>query len=185
MNGTPDDRYFEWLYASIGSVRNRNPSRSYWSLAKKLYSQPFVWFVPNDDNRALDGVELRQLFISDWGREGITRHWLELDCSMLEMLIALSRRASYESYGTPGGWFWKFMENLGIRYTDDLIEISIEEEIDDAVMRINERTYGANGEGGLFPLKRPHTDQRDTELWYQLMAYLDEIEVGLSSGPRT
>lgn len=179
MDGTIDDRYLEWLYSKIAVVRNGNPRRSWWSLARRLYMSPFTWFVPNDDNRVADGIELRYEFAEAYG-EKLPREWRNLDCSMLEMLIALARRASYNSHGSAAEWFWKMMENVELNhYTDDVYEISIEETIDEVVARINQRTYGPTGHGGLFPLRHAEHDQREIEIAYQLHAYLLE---GLYSG---
>lgn len=175
MNGTVDDLYFEWLYSQIGVVRNRNPARSYWDLARKLYTTPFVGWLPNDDNRAEDGKCLRDEFVDEAGIDFVDREWRELDCSFLEMLIGLARRASFETGVEPVAWFWKMMENLELRnYTDDIYEVSIDEAVEEALNRVNDRTYLRNGDGGLFPLRNAHKDQRKVELWYQLAAYLLE-----------
>lgn len=182
MNGTVDDRYLEWLYSKIAVVRNTNPRRSWWSLARRLYMSPFTWFVPNDDNRAADGIALRREFAESHGVE-LPEEWVTLECSMLEMLIALARRASFDSHGSAAEWFWKMMENVELQnYTDDVYEISIEETVDEVVARINERTYGPTGYGGLFPLQYARQDQRRVELYYQLQAYLLEgLYVGISN----
>jgi hypothetical protein len=174
VNGTDDDRYFEWLYSHIGSVRNRNPARSYWDLARKLYTTPFIGWLPNDDNREEDGKCLRDEFTEQTGTV-VDREWRNMDCSFLEMLIGLAQRASFESGEEPVAWFWKMMENLELRdYTDDIYEIAINEAVEEALNRVNDRTYARNGEGGLFPLNIAHKDQRKVELWYQLAAYLLE-----------
>jgi len=44
-----DELYFTWLYSQVGSVRTRNPARTYWSLLRYLYTKEFVWIIPNDD----------------------------------------------------------------------------------------------------------------------------------------
>lgn len=181
--GTLDDRYLEWLYRKIGAVSNRNPSRSFWLLAKQLYETPFFWFVPNDDNRAADGVDLRYEFLSGEEIDRETEMWLALNCSMLEMLIALARIASFESHGTALEWFWVFIRNLEIEhYTDELFEVSVSEEVTEALERINRRTYAKDGTGGLFPLRDAQTDQRKVELWYQMASYLLEGEY-VNNGP--
>lgn len=177
MTGTIDDRYLEWLYELIGTVRNRNPARSYWSLARQLYTKEFVWLVANDDNRVEDGKELRLEFVAEQGTDGASPTWMGLGCSMLEMLVALSRRASFESDMTPGDWFWFFMRNLQFeRFTDAKYDRSIESAVDETLDRVIYRTYLPDGIGGLFPLQEPRQDQRKVELWYQLAAYLLEAD---------
>jgi len=58
-SGTLDDQYFEWLYSQVADVRIRKGPRTYWNLLRQLFATEFVWHVPNDDNRAYDGRDLR------------------------------------------------------------------------------------------------------------------------------
>jgi hypothetical protein len=175
-NGTLDDRYLEWLYKKVGPVGNRNPARTYWHLARQLYTHKFVWFVPNDDNRAMDGVDLRFEFFEEAHiKQDDDSMWILLECSMLEMFIALSQRVSYQSYGSDAEWFWKMMENLDLRqYTDLKYNQFVEQEVKETLDRVNQRTYDPDGTGGVFPLVSSHRDQRQVELWYQASAYLQE-----------
>lgn len=172
-----EDAYFEWLYSQIGPLKNTNPSRNYWQLCRKLHSTEFIWFVPNDDNRVEDGKELRVMFLKSTRRSlnDPRNVFDDIGCSMFEMLVALAKLAAFESDRTVTEWFWRFMHNLALdRYSDDLYEISIDEEVEEVCERINERTYSRNGDGGLFPLRRAREDQREVELWYQMSSYLLE-----------
>ena len=176
-DGTLDDLYLEWLYGRVASTRNRNPEKTHWSLLRQLYTERFVWTVRNDDNRECDGKDLRHEFISDENVDDIEPLWLELECSMLEMLIAFSRRVSYKSYGEPADWFWHFINTLGLReFTDAIFEEDHAQITREVCERINNRTYDRKGVGGLFPLTGRHTDQRRVELWYQMSTYLLENE---------
>ena len=170
-----DDRYFEWLYGQIAAVRNRNPSRSFWTLSRQLYTKEFVWIVPNDDNRVEDGKELRYEFISEKGIDQVDPEWMELGCSMLEMLIAFARRASFASDEATIEWFWRFIVNLGLyEYNDRVYTSATSKIVDETLDAVIFRTYEPNGVGGLFPLTHPTRDQRTVELWYQLAAFLLE-----------
>lgn len=171
-----DDLYFEWLYSKIAVVRNRNPARSYWGLARQLFTKEFVWLVANDNNRIEDARELRYEFAAEQGIGEPPEEWLFMGCSMLEMLIALARRAGFESDEDAVEWFWRFMVNLGIHeYNDYNFDAFPYPEIDEVLDRVIFRTYSRNGEGGLFPLTRARRDQRKVELWYQLASYLIEM----------
>jgi len=175
--GTLDDAYFEWLYSQVAPLKNRNPERSYWKLLRKLYTTEFYWFVPNDDNRLEDGKELRLEFLSSSRRHFADPYglWRDLECSMLEMLIALARMAEFESSRSSIEWFWRFLHNLELdKYSDLIYEISIEEEVEEVCDRVCSRRYSYDGEGGLFPLQHATCDQREVELWYQLSSYLLE-----------
>ena len=174
-NGTTDDLYFEWLYGQIGSVRNRNPARSYWELAKQLYEKPFACFIGNDDDRDSDGKNLRRIFIDECDIQDVDILWMDLECSVLEMLLALARRAAFEVEGSPLEWFWIFMKNLGLDdCTDAVYDQTIRRKVDTVLERFINRTYRRDGSGGLFPLRNAKRDQRRTELWYQLSAYILE-----------
>lgn len=175
MSGTTDDRYLEWLYGLVAAVRVRNPARSYWHLLKQLYTTEFVWLVSNDDNRVEDGKELRYEFVAEQGSDGVDTDWMNLGCSVLEMLIALSRRASFETVIPSDEWFWILLHNLGVdRYSDAEYTEAAKAEISDILERMIYRTYNHTGRGGLFPLKYSQHDQRKIELWYQLSEYLME-----------
>jgi hypothetical protein len=170
-----DEEYIEWLYGFVASVRNRNPARSYWQLFRKLYRTRFEWYVHNDDNRAEDGIELRHHFIDQSDHDEVPHQWMTEECTMLEMLIALSRRAAFESTGALGDWFWRMLDNLGIRgATDEIWSGIVERTVEDALERVNRRTYEPDGVGGLFPLRNARTDQRQLELWAQLSSYILE-----------
>ena len=174
MTAPLDDQYFEWLYGIIWPVTNRNPQRSYWHLARQLYSTEFVWMVPNDDNRVEDGKELR-LKWSIHKHVKVDRDWLDLGCSMFEMMIALAGRAAFESGDTPAEWMWTMMTNLRLEgFTDQYYNSASAVEVADIIERVIYRTYREDGWGGLFPLKHAERDQRKVELWYQLSAYLIE-----------
>lgn len=168
-----DGRYLTWLYGQVGSVVEKNPSKTHWTVLRQLYTTEFVWFIPNDDNRAEDGRALRQEFLNYEGIRNVDPDWMHMGCSMLELMIALARRISFLDGKGPAAWFWQLMENLDLeKYNDNTLvpEKQIESILGDVIFR----TYGRNGRGGLFPLRRASHDQTKVELWYQLNAYLLE-----------
>lgn len=170
-----DDAYFTWLYSQVGSVKNKNLSETYWALLKILHREEFAWSdIEKDENRAHDGRDLRMEFL----RETNTKlprdtDWMDFDCSMLELLIALSRKLAFEGEGEPRDWFWELINNLGMDECTDAYppeERIIEGILDKVILR----DYSPNGAGGLFPLANPQEDQRGVEIWYQAQAYLLE-----------
>lgn len=179
MSASLDEEYFIWLYSQVGSVKLRNRSRTHWSLLRDLHSKEFVWVVLNDDNRAEDGRLLRFEFLGDdkgWPKRE-TKLWLDLHCSMLEMMIALGRRLSFEAGGEPSVWFWHLIETLDLsQYTDRIYDEESSRKVDEILERVIWRTYGPDGAGGMFPLQNPQEDQTKVEIWYQLSAYLLELE---------
>lgn len=174
MNRPLDELYLNWLYELIENPNTANPSKTYWNLANHLYTKEYLWLIPNDDNRAEDGRFLREEFCEDLGLDDMDPHWVDLGCSMLEMLIALSRRLSFQDGGEPRDWFWHLIDNLGLRITDRrrFPKNTVEGVLDTIIWR----TFNRDGSGGLFPLRHPKDDQRDVEIWSQLHAYLLEID---------
>jgi hypothetical protein len=131
----------------------------------------------NDENRAADGQWLRQEWLDEHASDGISPSWSTLGCSMLEMLIALARRAEYLTSGiSPSDWFWIMVDNIGLKkYTDAMWGMPFTEEfVNDAIEMVIFRTYNYDGSGGLFPLAKPETDQTKVELTYQLNGYILE-----------
>ncbi len=169
-----DESYFVWLYSQVGSVRRRNPARTHWNLLRLLYTEPFTWWVLNDDNRAQDGVDLRQEFFAE-SRVGRDESWEVLECDVLELLVGLSRRLSFITGETRETWFWIMIENLGLYQYNDSVDIPVET-VRDVLERLVCRTYDDDGNGGLFPLRNPTVDQRKVELWYQMSEYIAEHE---------
>ena len=162
-----EESYFNWLCAKVLS----NSSNMYRDLLHILHSTEFVWVVPIDENRLEDGLELRIDFLRETRLER-DDHWYSLGCSVLEMLIAFSRRAEFQTGIKDSDWFWELIENLGLgefrRLPNDPSVIS------EIIDRFIWRTYSEDGHGGLFPLRWPKQDQRELEIWYQFYEYLED-----------
>lgn len=172
--------YFNWL---CELVHIDQIERSYWLLAKDMFRKEFIAFIEHDDNRASDGVELREDFMRETNCDG----YLDMDreCSVFEMLIALARRMDFETSDpndpydmtdTTSYWFWEMIDNLGLIEFDDSSYVDMDGQtyVDWILDGFINRQYDSNGEGGLFPLKGNCEDQRDVEIWYQMSAYLME-----------
>lgn len=177
MSELLDESYLEWLYRQVGSVKTRDRSKTYWSLLRQLFRTEFFWWVPNDDNRAEDGRDLRLEFIQDTDIEDVDKDWLDLGCSFLEMLIALSRNCSFEDGREPRWWFWHLLENLRLHECrDSNFDERMADFVESVTSEVIWRTYDYDGDGGLFPLEHAEVDQRHVEIWYQFNTYLLERE---------
>lgn len=175
MNEYPplDERYLEWLHSLVEPSDRRHHAR-YRKLCEQLYITPFLWFVPNDDNRIEDARELRREFFAMTGEED--RLWYEMDASILEVLIALSRRVAFELDEAPAVWFWRMIGHLGLSYAEDHGWTRLRSrEVRRVTDRLIHRTYRSDGHGGLFPLNHPYYDQRTVEIWDQMSAYVLEL----------
>lgn len=177
MNAPLDELYLVWLYAQVENPDLKSPRKTFWNLCRSLFTTEFIWFIPNDDARIEDGRELRFEFLMDAEIPDVDAHWIDQGVSYMEMLVALSRRGAYQNDMSPQAWFWLMLRNAGIHecndsYDPDMITALVEE----VTNQITFRQYAMDGQGGLFPLKRPTEDQTKVELWYQMCAYIIENE---------
>jgi len=170
-----EEKYFNWLCHKVAAVDVPTPSLTYFKLLRDLHSIEFVWSVIGDDNRAQDGLDVRREFIRH-PSIGHDERWMYMPCSVLEMLIAFSRRTEFATETSARQWFWIFIENLGLRELTDA-KRGFSQYVCDIVDRFIWRTYAPNGEGGLFPLRHPKHDQRQVEIWYQFCEYLIDQEL--------
>ena len=174
--------YFEYLCDLVNMDSPNN--LEYWMLLNDLHAFHFYWSIDHDENRAQDGIDLRRRYLEgEWWSNG--EEALSGECSMLEMLIALAERMSFELLGvdvcteeifTTGRCFWELIENIGLaRFSDDLYDALdgpyvINKTLHDVVTR----NYDETGIGGIFPLRNTVVDQRSNEIWYQMQEYLQE-----------
>lgn len=172
MNAAVYSDYYFYLLERVGLTSSE--IGAYSCLFHRLFSKEFRWINDSKDiNRAADGEKLRRDFKEDTGGQVD-----ELaPCSILEMLVALSSRCENEIMGVPDvdntrQWFWDMLNNLGLeRYCDSRWNPTAVEKILD---RMIFRQYDYSGNGGLFPLRSPASDQRDVEIWYQMASWLNE-----------
>lgn len=161
--------YHEWLCSQVSI---QGPDYSYFLLMKDLDDFEFQVVVELDDNRVGDAMELRYQYLEEIGDPDGE---IEGPCSVLEMLIAFARRATFiaDEVNDTNKWFWIFLDNLGLHgFTDDKYD---SEAVKHILWVFVNRRYTKTGKGGLFPMKRHiKTDQRLLELWYQLAQFLDE-----------
>lgn len=171
-----DERYLVFLYSRVADAQEKDPNKTFWSLFKHMYSTEFVWFIPNDDNRVEDGRDLRHEFRNTQNTNWEDTEWMGMPCSLLEMVLGLANRLSFEADGSAKRWFWLMLKNAGLRrFTDaSYARRGTAEKVEDILQALVFRGYDRSGQGGFFPLERPRRDQRKEELWYQLQAYLLE-----------
>lgn len=172
------DEYFVWL-CELAGVDDPPIDGTFWALAKILDAMEFYAIVPHDENRERDGHDLRAVYFYETGR--IVDSKLRPFCSVLEMIVAfcirLERDVTYRAYDDDHTkrWIWEMIDNAGLMYFCDT---NMTEEnanlARDKIYYILDRNYEADGCGGFFPLRRPYTDQRQLELWYQADAYISE-----------
>lgn len=172
--------YFEWLYDLVcndGYVKGLR----YEELLFYLYQKDFVYILPRDENRFMDGIALRYEYGGD---VGASRPQIEdvLDnrpCSVLEMLVALAIRIENNiMFDSEAGdrtwrWFWKMMTNMNLGgMTNDKFD---RDYVDRVIERMLARKYEANGRGGLFTIANCKEDLRNVEIWSQMNWYMNSM----------
>ena len=170
MHNRIRESYFEWLLKMI------KPTTNYRSLLEMLFNIDFVSMVPMDNNRISDGNLLRHEYIREKNYQSYYIEYLgEHGCSVLEMMIALSRRIEVDIMSDPdygnrtSKWFWGMIETLGLsEQIDDNFD---EGYVSFVLLRFMNRKYEPDGHGGLF-LSVGSRDNRTIEIWYQAQAYL-------------
>lgn len=178
--------YFNWLVEKVcnNAIYSTDFVNEYEILLERLHSVEFRYSIANDDNRAIDGIALRDKYAYDMQIEDYTA--LSGPCSFLEMLIALALRCENDIMGLTDSedrtplWFWSMITNCGlINYDNSEYDERAVEVIFD---RILDRKYTKNGTGGLFRTRNLKAitdfglepDFRKIELWYQLSFWLQE-----------
>lgn len=169
-----EDLYFNWLVSKVVHVEASSPSNTYDTLLRTMHATEFAWLLTGDDNRAADGKDLRTgfLLLADIPDNP---EWRNYPASFLEMLLALCKRAEYDTDIPAEAWFWRIVENMGLSDCNDASGITSEEIqpfLDDVIFR----QYREDGHGGMFPLKNPPEDQTKLEIWYQFCEYLVDQE---------
>ena len=173
-----DDEYFEWLVDLV--CRDRFSKQiSFRELLAHLHDTEFIYVNRMDRNRAQDGIDLRYRFAYDKNYSDRVVDDLPEECSVLEMMVALSLRCEEYIMSDPGigdrtsQWFWEMIASLGLgsfygnRYDAEAVE--------HIVRRFLNRDYDPDGCGGLFSVRNCEVDMRDIEIWHQLLTYLNSI----------
>lgn len=172
-----NNEYFEWLCELINNKRF-SKRVSYRKLLMHLHNIEFTWFIPHDDNRADDGIQLRRRYCLVQ-EDPTLRKYLQGSCSVLEMMVALAVRCEEwimddaQMGNRTGQWFWGMVHNLGLSpMTDSKFD---REFVDNVIARFLNRDYEPDGTGGLFTVKHCEYDLREVEIWCQLSWYLGSI----------
>lgn len=162
MNGAVLN-YYEWLCEKVGLY---TPAyNSYGKLIDILFNTEYVYSIPMDQSRELDGLDLRRRWRDETGVIGDV--FDGKPCSVLEMLAALSLRVENEIMGDPQLMiFWQFLWNLDLQWADDraLRHVGGVHEVEDVLYEWMNGISGRNIVG----------EDDGSELWYQVMRYVSE-----------
>lgn len=165
--------YLRWLEPQIRE-QSQSRSKTYWDLLNLMFQREFEVRIDHDDNRAVDGLDLRIEFCH-LARIRINSLDFLGPCSFLEALVGISRRLSFAAGGSAPGWAWILLDNLELRKYSDPLSRRRAQQVIGIMDTVINRTYQPDGYGGFFPLQDPDEDQTRVEIWYQMAAYFAEI----------
>lgn len=176
-----DGWYFDVLYDIVARDREDLTDLSYRMLLDVLDRVEFRDTRGIDGNRIQDAQELRADLIADMGLDHTYVRPFE-NVSMLEVMIAIAERLGQITGDEDTAfWFWEMVSNLVLDGIDDTEfwsdPESYEAEILDRADDVIDIRYDRDGLGGLFLLREgvAPQDMRDTELWYQMQYYANEV----------
>ena len=173
MNATVYSDYYFYILERLGITETE--IRSYSNLFRTMFEIDFKWDVTidRDENRAIDGKILREDYEND------TNRYIDdiIPCSFLEMIAGLAIRCENDIMWVPDvdntrQWFWDMLNNTRLEEYDN--NNWNRKAVIDIINMVIYRQYDYSGNGGLFPLRDPETDQRRVEIWYQLASWLNE-----------
>lgn len=169
--GVYQKRYLQWLCRFLGDVSG------YSKLLDYLYQVDFVWIIPMDENRAKDGLNLRNRFCDLYSFDTVQLQEIfgNKPCSMLEMMIALSIRIEDDFMGTENSnqiprWFWSMIFSMGLQFNKD--ETFNSDKVDSIILQFIEHRYGPDGRGSLFHVPMRNVDFRNLQIWDQMNYWL-------------
>ena len=176
-----DERYFDVLYDIVGKDREEVTDLSYRMLLGVLDGVEFRDTRGIDSNRIHDAQELRADLIAEMALDHTAVRPFP-NVSMLEVMISIADRLGQITGDEDTAfWFWEMVSNLTLDGIDDTEfwsdPESYEEEILDRADDVINIKYDRDGLGGLFLLREgvAPQDMRDTELWYQMQYYANEV----------
>jgi len=165
--------YLRWLENQLRDEHS-NLNKTYWDLTNFMFETKFVVVVPMDENRLVDGTDLRVEFARMIRVAPVKMERLG-PSSFLEVLIGLSRRLEFNAGGSAPGWAWQLLDNLELTRMSDPLTRHKRNRAAEIMDMVMQRKYAPDGTGGFFPLAWPDDDQTQLELWYQLNAYIEEL----------
>lgn len=167
--------YLRWLEPQLTDETTRR-GKTYWGLLNFMFDTPFTWSDPMDENRLVDGLDLRVEFARETHIRPKIMERLGPG-SFLEVLIGLSHRLAFLAGGEAPGWSWELLTNLELNRLSDPLTPPKQRKAAEIMQTVMERTYSPDGTGGFFPLTRTDEDQTQIELWYQMNAFVSELHL--------
>lgn len=178
-----NELYFKWICSMV--FPDENFRNKYSNVLYLLHNTPFEYILALDENRKMDGIDLRYHFscACKIPHDVICINSNINQCSMLEMMVALAKRCEDDvmsdlSYGDrTAQWFLMMFYNLGLNnYDDESWDVNTYYEVKNIIKKCMFREYESNGSnGGLFITSNSHYDLRNMQLWDQMCLCMNEL----------
>lgn len=174
--------YFKWM-CSVAFADEHIRSH-YYNVLNLLNSIDFTYVLDLDENRYMDGIDLRYHFSyrTKIPYNYIAEVLVDHNCSVLEMMVALSLRCedsimSNDIYGDrTSEWFGIMFSNLNLyQFTDETWNDDSINTVIEIIKIFLNREYDYNGNGNLFKFDNPIVDIRTIEIWDQMCLYMREL----------
>lgn len=168
-----DPEYIKWICDQLGLRVTK------WrGVMSNLNKIPYRWYIDTDENRAVEGLNLRNDYFKDRGFNRIDSD--NSDCTVLEMLVSLANRLNLDYVGYPGDEkngliFIDFCKNLGIIseesdenqcYSGDF------EDISESVDAWLDGDFEENGDGSPFYVPSGDINLQNLSVWSAALGWL-------------
>lgn len=173
-----DDKFKLWKREVVTQNDYKMNRYTYKKLLIYLDSYPYRYIIYMDENREVDGYEIRFKFA--W-YNGIPYSKLDgiknkSGCTMLEFLIGVAYRISeyipdWDSEDISP-WFWLMIKNLGLDSYDD--EHWNLKEVEEKIDRFLNRQFGPYGEGSILTFEPDEDKMTYEEIWRHITRFADE-----------
>ena len=152
--------YTSWLIKR-GCLENYTELASVWD------EIDFAWYIPDDEDRAIQALRMRDEYCYETGAPSPR----QAPSSFLEVFVSITDTLTAMLYQDRKDFTKSILLNMGARsYSDDgRLSSEIHEEALNIAERVIYRTYSRNGTGGLFRI--PGTDVLEISLTTQMIKW--------------
>lgn len=176
------DIYFSWLCAVIAPNHDVVYLSEYSQLLNTLNSIEFKADNNMDDNRRIDGLDLRLRFFEEQNLQQYADVMNNIPCSLLEMMVALALKCEETIMvdNTKGDrtyvWFNEMIISLQLNgQTNSSFDYNY---VIERITILYNKNYDYYGHGSLFTALRTDQDMRTLSIWYQMNQFLLEYDDG-------
>lgn len=152
--------YTSWLIKR-GCLENYSELASVWD------EIDFVWYIPEDEDKAIQALRMRDEYCYETGLSSPR----QAPASFLEVFVSITDTLTAMLYQDREEFTKSILLNMGARsYSDDgCLPSEIYEGALEVAERVMYRTYGRNGSGGLFRI--PGANILETPLTIQMIKW--------------